>query len=725
MSTILVAFLLSIAQAPVGPEDAFRANYAAIQAEVQYAFRAGLAPADVLARLRTWSTDGISFIEDPGRTLEVKWACDGVSQRLAILPAISPGSPAVGNSPGDALKQSSGLSRGPGAPITRGSAAGKGFEVLWDDEVRLEHHFDRPDVQVHLGNQLGVLYTHAGPFLWWGIFEYPVSLKTNFGKAAPVVHRATIGGRDLVIAVYHDDYEPDGWARLEVYHDPSLGYLPRAARYIFVAGQGAGCRELFLTGARPCSAGGFVPTEVYQATFEIAVPKRIDKSEFDDRLPRPSPRGQINMRFLAATSFRNAIGPVGLEWPGPGKTIVGQGGAVPWNSGAALSINRMRTMLGRKLTDPPKGRLPAIDVAELSEYAEKPRTGWTWYGLGIASIGFACAVCFWRWRRASALLLITLAGSFWQVGCAPTGIPEIKLSGDFEPAVILYESKQATIPLILNVRNAGNSALQVLNVDGGCACRRVDQSGFPAIIKAGANCKVPVNMTVSSASGVGQYLFGAQTSSGGLSFPVSLTLFPRNRVSPETIGIPNLVEEQGWEFELIHRAIFESRLGPLRHDLVVPAEFVATRLKTQRGKVNAAPQFEYQDTSYRVALNDRKVGLHKSILGLINEDGGRELDVPVVWRRVEYLSAMPDRAFMGPRTLRVFLRCPDERVELTQVLSTPKGVRAIVSSPLEVNVMLTDDAPPIIDGVIIVGTTAKDRPPLRIPATRYSVATNK
>jgi hypothetical protein len=96
-----------------------------------------------------------------------------------------------------------------------------------------------------------------------------------------------------------------------------------------------------------------------------------------------------------------------------------------------------------------------------------------------------------------------------------------------------------------------------------------------------------------------------------------------------------------------------------------------------------------------------------------------------VWRRVEYLSAMPDRAFMGPRTLRVFLRCPDERVELTQVLSTPKGVRAIVSSPLEVNVMLTDDAPPIIDGVIIVGTTAKDRPPLRIPATRYSVATNK
>ena len=193
----------------------------------------------------------------------------------------------------------------------------------------------------------------------------------------------------MVIAVYHDDFAQDAWARLEIYHDPGIGYIPRAARYTVATREGAACRESLLIGARPCSAGGFVPTDVYEADFEIAVPTKIGASEFDEHSPRPAPRGKINMRHLEATNFRNEKGPVGLEWPGTGTTIVCQGGAVPWDFRDRLTISRLRVALGRRLSDPPSGGFPAIDVAELNEFATQPPTGWFWYGVVAAFTCFA------------------------------------------------------------------------------------------------------------------------------------------------------------------------------------------------------------------------------------------------------------------------------------------------------------------------------------------------
>ena len=237
----------------------------------------------------------------------------------------------------------------------------------------------------------------------------------------------------------------------------------------------------------------------------------------------------------------------------------------------------------------------------------------------------------------------------WHVGCSPSGGRELKLTGTFEPAAIIYESTQASISLTLNIRNEGSAPLRILGVDGGCACRRVDHAGLPALIKAGAGYHVPVNMAASSSYGIGQYLFSAQTSEGVVNFPVQLALFPRNRVSPASIGLPNLIEEEEREFEIVHRSVFESQSGLPRYTLEVPPGFVYTRAQVQRGHVAAISRFEYQDTTYRVTLKDRSIGLRKSFIGLTRDDGQRELEVPVVWRRVEYLSAVPERAFLGTR----------------------------------------------------------------------------
>ena len=116
-------------------------------------------------------------------------------------------------------------------------------------------------------------------------------------------------------------------------------------------------------------------------------------------------------------------------------------------------------------------------------------------------------------------------------------------------------------------------------------------------------------------------------------------------------------------------------------------------------------------------------GHHQAFLALKRTDDHKPIELPVVWRRVEYLSSVPEKAFLGARPARVFLRCSDDRVELTRVLGAPKGIKAVVSSPRELTVMLGDDAPAVIQGFVEVGTTAKGRPPLRVPVVRFSVPT--
>jgi len=147
-----------------------------------------------------------------------------------------------------------------------------------------------------------------------------------------------------------------------------------------------------------------------------------------------------------------------------------------------------------------------------------------------------------------------------------------------------------------------------------------------------------------------------------------------------------------------------------------------TKVGAQRSAVASVPGFQYEDTTYRVALKSPAVGTFRDEIRLVTADHHELVEVPIVWRRLPFLSALPERVALGNRPSRVFLRCADEAVELTTLLSVPGGVEAVVSSPRELTVMLAADAPPIIDGMIEVGTTAQDAQPLRVPVVRYSSA---
>ncbi len=360
----------------------------------------------------------------------------------------------------------------------------KGFEVLWDGEIHVEHEFGKPDVEVYLGDPLGMLYTTSGPFLWWGGFRFPSDLKESFPDTVPAIHRAVLGGRELVVAVYQVDRK-ESWGRLEVYHDPSVGYLPRLARYISSSTQGGICKEQYLIEARPCSSGGFVPTKVYEAIFDIGAPKHLDASEFDSQASPPIPTYRIRMTLLEATDFKDTKGPVGLERLENAKVIATKGGRVALTNDTSLTIDRVKKLLGRKLTDPLPGQMPPIDIAELNEFSEAPRSHWLAYSLGIGLALVIGVFGRWRWRRARAALVIAALIGLAQPGCSPSGKTVLGLTGAFDQTNILYSHEHTTLPLTLSVRNVGTVPLRLMNLDGGCACRRVDTSVLPVVIDPG------------------------------------------------------------------------------------------------------------------------------------------------------------------------------------------------------------------------------------------------
>jgi len=143
-------------------------------------------------------------------------------------------------------------------------------------------------------------------------------------------------------------------------------------------------------------------------------------------------------------------------------------------------------------------------------------------------------------------------------------------------------------------------------------------------------------------------------------------------------------------------------------------------VKVYEDTVGDSGRYKFRDTSYLVSLTDHAMGSHRAELRLRGRSTAQPiLSVPVVWQRIPFVSSIPDRVVLGTRPIRVFLRCSDESVELTRVVSSPPGVKAVLSSPRELVVQPTDYSPDVLDGVIVVGTTAADRPSLDIPLVRY------
>ena len=708
---ILFVVAMTMQGADPGPIDAFRANYAASKVEMDYHYRCGFAAASALAPGRLWSTRDLVLEEHPEFELEGRWSCDGLAE------AYRHGAPASIAAEGrKALAKETKAGR---VKLTYTPS----YEGIYDGEILTEHYFDEQIFPSELSifpvtDPPATIAGGCGPFSWWPSGPFPSLLKAVFPSITPTRGKSSRDGRALETEVYrlvHDGY----WTQLEISYDASVGYLPRFARLVAAAGPAATVHEFYLIDAKLCVAGGFVPTEWYSTTLSF--------DSFTSDYPAYSPETVVVPRrnsfvgHFKASTFVDRSRPVEMDRLAEVTVINAPGGQVRLgHNPRSLTLADVKAVVGPKLLESSESSLPTLDAAELNELEAEPRGYWPIY-LGIlAAIALGAFGLRRRHRGLTALLIVACLP-----GCGRVGEPVAKVSATFLETPKLYDLNDPIMPARLVVRNDGNVPLRLINGDGGCACREVDRSSFPLVIKPGEELAVTVKISHGRMSTPQVLPFTFETDQGTLGTTAPLYALPKHQLSPESPSAMLVEGNSGWSIDLIHRSIRKDGEPNEEVELIIPPEFELVSIAVKEGPIAGSFGYKYEDKKYRMDLRDNKLGLHKAAFRLVGRGQAPLAEASASWRRVPFLSSVPESLAIGGRPMRVFLRCSDEAVELTKVLEAPAGISAVLSSPREVTVRVVEGAPDSIRGEVVVATTAKDRPPLKIPIVRYSPAASR
>ena len=257
------------------------------------------------------------------------------------------------------------------------------------------------------------------------------------------------------------------------------------------------------------------------------------------------------------------------------------------------------------------------------------------FALGVLVL-LVAVLTYRRWARG----LLLLVGLVWLQGCGVATRPIIHLTGAFTPTRLIYESSQPTVPLTLVIRNEGNVALKVFDMNSGCTCREVDRTSFPRQLAPAENMSVNVKIQSRGSFEEEVYGFTLSTDHGAIGVGAKLLALPDHRFNPASLTLNALVERVQGDFEIVHREVYAPDRDRATKEMLVPPGLSATKTAVRSGKVAGTPEFAYEDTTYRVKVVDPSFGLHKEELVL--RRGDKVLStVPVVWERVEYLSTSP------------------------------------------------------------------------------------
>lgn len=695
---LLIASVL--AAQDVGPLDAFRANFASIHANVRYETSYALINPSALGRGRFWEAGPPERLARSTTEVRGRWECDGDGERFLTE----------------------------GRPKPRVASATRVSQLILAEDVATEVVFDARTLAWHnLGRRFVEVMPRArlpheipnvayGPFFGWGTLDpFPQNLEGSSGIVGS--RRALTWNGYRLDAESYQRAVPSGWVRFDVAFDPTVGYLPRFGRVTSYSRERdeAVLGEIFLKEARPCRAGGFIPVESYYTSYGLtSFSKFLDDLRVEATFPLPP--GDLYLGHYRAVEVTDREGPVAVEKLEGINGLSTAGGFVPLGTDSGpLTLERIRTLAGPKLTDPPPPSLASIDKDELRKYDRRPRRSWPLILSAAAFVALGLVTFFLRRRmRAAAMLAVFLVVAG---GCGRPDAPVPRLSAAFRDAFVVYEG--SALETTLRVANEGNVPIRIFKVDGGCSCRQFEKDRLPASIRPGEALTLGMRMSANGRHDPQNIAIGFETDRGPLLAPAVIQALPRHQFSPEAITFGGLQEGSEGRAEFVHRVVYRVAGGKPVTELVVPPGVALTREHVRSGRVGANPNYAYEDTTYRASLGDRGLGLHREVIAL-RERGGVLLELPVLWQRDRFLSTAPARVTLGSRPVRVFIRCPDESIEFTSVLSAPAGIRAAVISPTELTVRLAGDAPGVIDGAIVVGTTAGDRPPLEVPVVRYS-----
>lgn len=686
-------------QATPGPIDAFRANKALIATSADFTckYYANVST-EFIGDLREFRP-GVRPANDPYYTSVGKWEFDGNVEHYVIKNA-------------DASRNDSRDVSGPVQPC----------EVLYDGTLIAYHLLVSGEDALNISTEIqNFPFPLIGPFTWSRTVDFDRELEHDFRQPASVVIQRTQGPHEIITEVYERS-SGDFKVRREISYDSHLGYIPRSLRAIaYGIDEGrnvANVIEFYLIDASMCAKGGFVPTEWYTLSYDIS-DFGDSESEFqvDNKISVPKINKVVHYTTLTINSLTSEVR---LDELGAVGTIYGPGGfAVLNGKPTSLGLNELKVVARSQLRRSSSANLPNIDQEELHKF-DRPEShlGWLKY---LLATGFflAALISFWRYRKAKHLLVVVL--SMCVAGCGEKEINH--MSTDFLSPRIIFDSSQEFFSLPMRIQNDGNASVTVFDIKASCSCRKVDVSALPAKLRPGDGVEIAVKLSPGMNYSPQSFPFTVVTSKGTFTTIAQLHSIPNHILNPLSITMNGLYEGGSVatenSFEIIHREVFDPRLGRSKTRIVTPQQFSATRSRVQEGIMKDANDIVYIDTTYLLTLNDESLGLHRESILLVDDNGKMIRETPVVWQRLPFLSSVPDKALLGARPLRCFLRCPDESIELLRVVSMPNGVRAIVTSPREVTISLSPDAPEIINELVEVATN-KSGEYLKIPVVRFA-----
>jgi len=705
---ILLVMLSACVMIEPGPLDGFRANFAAIKVEADYEFIRSFVDPRVIVERSFWTDPSFASVEIDESRLVGQWQCDGITQYFLF------------GSPQDLIDK---VSKEPvekrGAKMRRQYVPR--IEALYDGTTYVGHPIadysqgDPRYLAASADTKVGLVALGKAPLFWWLETPFPQLIEAKFGGVVPEWKRVMRQGRPLECEIYRINYGKT-FQQLEVSFDPSLGFLPRLIRSVTGGGGTAQVWEFYLIDAKPCKAGGFVPTEWYESEFKATgMP-----DDYDD-MTSLVPDARVLVGHLKVNKLKDRDRPVSLQYLKGVRAIAAIGGMVPLAETGTLSIGEVKSLTGRKLTEAGRLALPNLDTEELKATMEPPsRTSGFAVACAIIGLASGALLLYARYWKSSHLLVVAAC-----LGAAPgcgtvVGPPIAKLSGVFAPDAVLYDLDQFEIPLTLVVRNDGNVTLNLLKADGGCSCRKIDAAAFPKLLRPGEAMPVSIRISQDRRTTAQVLALNFETDHGVIEARAPLTAISRNLLEPEAVSFTTLNEGQPWNFEVVHRQVYETSKTKPASRLVTPAGLIITKAHSRSGEVKSSPGLSYEDTTYRVDLNDPIGGLHKSRIQVVADEGRKLCQSDVLWKYLPFLSTIPERPVLGAHPIRVFLRCPDEKIELTRVVSCPLGLKAVISSPREVTILSSESGTPTLNEIIEVETSAQDRQILRIPLVKYA-----
>jgi len=705
------------------PLDAFRVNYRDIKIDIKYEYQAGTLGPSLHKNL--WDGKPILIPADAENKLLGEWACDGDAEYYHFISA------ADGTEPPSPAKQPQSLYQ-----ITRVPEV----EGIFDGKLLISHNLREKKsnklIYAQSTREPVILGMGVGPFFWWRTFPLVQFLEEHFPNHDPEIKEVYRNGKHNYLEKYNSTVNKTR-LQVEVFYDPSLGFLPSYARFVAAEEREMFVKEFYLMEAKQCPAGGVVPTDWFDTSFTIDGAAKVEQAAYSEQT-RLRPSDSFTVGHFTTLQFTPRNTPVAMLKI-DGKKYVAGGGAIAELTPRLrpLTTAAVRRALGSKgasIGYPSLGKGPQTkrsvgptpDIEEMRDGKSQDKTNQNikYYYMIIFTLLFS--LLLWGRRRIKPkLAAICFLAVQTMTGCSNRSVghdrmhPVVKLSAKSDVRNLLYKESDITKHIKLTVSNHGLERIKLFKADGGCVCRKIDQSAFPRMLDPGGHFTLDMELATQRKTGQQSVLLNFDTDFGSQYAPFSLDLIPENEITPSTITF-SCNEGEETTFEFTHKFINPANSPPLSFELRGAEDFVLTASPGGSDPVATMEGTTFAYTDYKAKLANDKVGTFKKTIELVNKERTTVASIPVVWQRFAFLSSVPEQVLLGAQPVRVFLRCPDESVEFLKIIKTSDNVDAVISSPREVVISVKKNSRGVFSDAIEVLTSASGRPPLRIPVKRFT-----